>query len=39
MRTRTRFLRQVKVIEHQEIPLGDGTILSAMIWLPEDAGA
>ncbi len=39
MRTRTRFPRQVKVIEHQEIPLGDGTILSAMIWLPEDAGA
>ena len=38
MRTRTRFPRPVKVIEHQEISLADGTILSAMIWLPEDAG-
>ena len=27
----------IRVIEHEEIVLSDGTILSAMIWLPVDA--
>ncbi|KAK8212775.1 hypothetical protein M8818_002940 [Zalaria obscura] len=27
----------IRVLEHDEIKLSDGTILSAMIWLPEDA--
>jgi hypothetical protein len=39
MKTRTRFPRKVKVIEHTTIPLADGTRLAAKIWLPEDAEA
>lgn len=31
------FPRAVRVIEHTSIPLKDGTILAARIWLPEDA--
>ena len=31
------FPRAVRVIEHASIPLKDGTILAARIWLPEDA--
>jgi len=29
--------RPIKIIRHAEIPLPDGIILSAQIWLPEDA--
>jgi len=39
MKTRTRFPRKTRVIHHAVIPLSDGTKLSAMIWLPEDAEA
>jgi predicted acyl esterase len=31
------FPREVRVIEHMPIPLGDGTELAARIWLPVDA--
>jgi uncharacterized protein len=34
----TTFPRAVRVIEHTLIPLKDGTLLAARIWLPEDAG-
>ena len=37
MTTRTDFPRQTRVIEHGRIPLSDGVVLSAMIWLPVDA--
>ena len=33
----TNFPRAVRVIEHTLIPLRDGTILAARIWLPADA--
>jgi uncharacterized protein len=33
----TSFPRTVRVIEHTLIPLKDGTMLAARIWLPEDA--
>ena len=33
----TTFPRTVRVIEHTLIPLKDGTMLAARIWLPEDA--
>src|SRR3954453_428446 len=33
----TTFPRPVRVIEHTLIPLKDGTMLAARIWLPEDA--
>ena len=33
----TTFPRTVRVIEHTLIPLRDGTMLAARIWLPEDA--
>ena len=33
----TTFPRAVRVIEHKLIPLKDGTMLAARIWLPEDA--
>jgi predicted acyl esterase len=33
----TTFPRSVRVIEHTLIPLQDGTVLAARIWLPEDA--
>jgi len=33
----TTFPRTVRVIEHVPIPLKDGTVLAARIWLPEDA--
>jgi uncharacterized protein len=33
----TTFPRPVRVIEHTLIPLQDGTMLAARIWLPEDA--
>ena len=33
----TTFPRAVRVIEHTLIPLKDGTLLAARIWLPEDA--
>jgi uncharacterized protein len=33
----TAFPRAVRVIEHALIPLSDGTMLAARIWLPEDA--
>src|SRR5207245_8841078 len=33
----TAFLRTVRVIEHTLIPLKDGTMLAARIWLPDDA--
>ena len=39
MRTQTRFPHKVKRIDHVVVPLLDGTKLSAMIWLPEDAAA
>ena len=29
--------REVRVVEHTLIPLGDGTELAARIWLPADA--
>ena len=33
----TTFPRSVRVIEHTLIPLQDGTMLAARIWLPDDA--
>jgi uncharacterized protein len=33
----TTFPRTVRVIEHTLIPLKDGTMLAARVWLPEDA--
>ena len=33
----TTFPRTVRVIEHTLIPLQDGTMLAARIWLPDDA--
>src|SRR5262249_52926203 len=33
----TTFPRTVRVVEHTNIPLKDGTMLAARIWLPEDA--
>jgi predicted acyl esterase len=33
----TTFPRAVRIIEHTTIPLKDGTMLAARIWLPEDA--
>jgi predicted acyl esterase len=33
----TTFPRTVRVIEHTSIPLKDGTMLAARIWLPDDA--
>jgi predicted acyl esterase len=33
----TTFPRKVRVIEHTLIPLKDGTMLAARIWLPDDA--
>jgi putative CocE/NonD family hydrolase len=33
----TTFPRAVRVIEHASIPLKDGAILAARIWLPDDA--
>jgi predicted acyl esterase len=33
----TNFPKAVRVIEHTLIPLKDGTMLVARIWLPEDA--
>jgi predicted acyl esterase len=33
----TTFPRTVRVIEHTLIPLKDGTMLAARIWLPDDA--
>ena len=33
----TTFPKAVRVIEHTLIPLKDGTMLAARIWLPEDA--
>src|SRR5215467_14315057 len=32
-----QFPRTVRVIEHTLIPLKDGTMLAARIWLPDDA--
>ncbi|MGE0210256.1 MAG: CocE/NonD family hydrolase [Parvibaculaceae bacterium] len=37
MRVRRQFPHKIKVVHHAVIPLSDGTKLSAMIWLPEDA--
>ena len=37
MAVRTDFPRRVREIEHTSIPLADGTLLAARIWLPEDA--
>lgn len=37
MPVRTAFPHRTRVIEHAEITLSDGIILSAMIWLPVDA--
>ena len=37
MLTKTEFPRKIQIIHDAEIPLPDGVILSAMIWLPEDA--
>ena len=39
MTTITQFPRKIRVIHHAPITLSDGIILSAMIWLPEDAEA
>jgi len=36
---RTEFPRAVRVVDHQWIPMPDGTRLAARIWLPEDAEA
>ena len=33
----TKFPRALRVIEHTSIPLSDGTMLAARIWLPVDA--
>ena len=33
----TTFPNAVRVIEHTLIPLKDGTMLAARIWLPDDA--
>ena len=33
----TAFPKTVRVIEHTLIPLKDGTMLAARIWLPDDA--
>jgi predicted acyl esterase len=33
----TTFPRTVRVIEYTLIPLQDGTMLAARIWLPDDA--
>jgi uncharacterized protein len=33
----TNFPKTVRVIEHTLIPLNDGTVLAARIWLPDDA--
>ena len=33
----TTFPKTVRVIEHALIPLKDGTMLAARIWLPDDA--
>ena len=33
----TTFPKAVRVIEHTLIPLKDGTMLAARIWLPKDA--
>ena len=33
----TNFPKAVRVIEHTLIPLKDGTMLAARIWLPDDA--
>ncbi|MFZ5674925.1 MAG: CocE/NonD family hydrolase [Pseudomonadota bacterium] len=38
MKTRAEFPNAIRLIEHVEIPLSDGVRLSAMIWLPKDAG-
>ncbi len=37
MRTKTNFPREIREIEHINIPLSDGTRLAARIWLPLDA--
>ena len=34
---RAEFPRAVRVVEHTLIPLKDGTMLAARIWLPDDA--
>ena len=39
MTTITQFPRKIRVIHHAPITLSDDIILSAMIWLPEDAEA
>ncbi len=36
-RIRTRFPHEVRSIDHLWIPLGDGTRLSARVWMPVDA--
>ncbi len=36
---RKDFPRPIRVIDHQWIPMSDGTRLAARIWLPEDAGS
>ncbi len=37
LEVRTVFPRRVRIVEHQWIPMSDGTRLAARIWLPEDA--
>ena len=36
---RQQFPHEVRVIDHLRIPVGDGTYLSARVWLPEVAAA
>ena len=38
MTVRKDYPRRIRVIDHQAIPMSDGTMLAARIWLPEDAG-
>ena len=38
VRVRTDFPHEVRVVEHEWIPLTDGTRLAARLWLPVDAG-
>ena len=37
MTVRKDYPRRIRVIDHQAIPMSDGTMLAARIWLPEDA--
>ena len=37
MKIRKRYPRKVREIEHMTIPMTDGTLLAARMWIPEDA--